>query len=60
MHYGIISTHADKYDIQQGRWRVSTPWARTRLSPPYPRSTAQLDDEDRAAGIKITSPMQVL
>ena len=24
MHYGIISTHPDKYDIQQGRWRVTT------------------------------------
>jgi hypothetical protein len=24
MRYGIISTHADKFDIQQGRWRVTT------------------------------------
>ena len=24
MHYGIISPHADKYDIQQERWRVTT------------------------------------
>jgi hypothetical protein len=24
MHYGNISTHADEYDTQQGRWRVTT------------------------------------